>query len=368
MHRSALVLVLVLGHGYPRTLAVPYTVPPGNVAAFFATLPADATEVRFDGAAEYSCSTDIELPARPLLIIDGAGATLRLGPDSRGFTCAVADQKAAVARLSSRYVIRDFALIEGGRKAIDLQATLGSSVRNVKCVRQTETAVDLRFCLMARLEHVFVTNPTGRGIVVRQGDWPGATAFNSQSNSAVLEQCRVYCAASTTEAYAVFNSGGVRMTDCVSEGAPCDHDLYLSAVTDGDEASIASNTVVKSFTLANFHVEHAARIASIHVNMPSKASVTLGNVYWNGPQKAPVIRYVMGQLNVQDIGWWHESFRIVTRLSAPRITVQRCHSLLNVGEKNERTEHQAGVLHLDEALVGTTQLKLNYVVVRDKAM
>lgn len=366
MNRFA--LAIILGYARAHALAVPYTVPPGNVAAFFANLPADATEVRFDGAAEYSCSTDIELPSRPLLIVDGAGATLWLGPDSRGFTCLVADQKAAVARLSSRYIIRDFALIEGGRKAIDLQATLGSSVSNIKCVRQTETAVDLRFCLMARLEHVFVTNPSGRGIVVRQGDWPGATAFNSQSNSTVLEQCRVYCATTTTEAYAVFNSGGVRMADCVSEGAPCDHDLFLSGVTDGDEASIASNTVVKSFALANFHVEHAARIASIHVNMPSKASVTLSNVYWNGPQKAPVIRYVLGQLNLEDIGWWHESFRIVTRLSAPRIAVQRCHSLLNMGEQSERSERQAGVLHLDGPLVGTTQLKLNYVVVRDKAM
>lgn len=348
--------------------ATTYTVPPKDVAGFFANLPEDATVVRFDGAAEYRCGSDILLPVRPLLIIDGAGATLQLGPDSRGFTCAVADQKEAVARLTARYIIRDFALIEGGRKAIDLQATLGSELRNLKCVRQTVTAVDLRFCLMARLEHVFVTNPTGRGIVVRQGDWPGATGFNSQSNSTVLEQCRVYCAATTTEAFAVLNSGGVRMTDCVSEGAPCDHDLFLSAVTDGDETSIAGNTVVKSFTLANFHVEHAARIASIHVNMPSKASVTLSNVYWNGPQKAPVIRYMMGQLNLLDIGWWHESFRIVTGLSAPRLVAQRCHSGLNVGEKDERTDRQAGVLHLDAPLVGTTQLKLNYVVVRDKAM
>ncbi|HMQ75842.1 MAG TPA: hypothetical protein PKE21_02955 [Flavobacteriales bacterium] len=366
MHRILFAVLLVMTTAPVE--AVTYSVPPENTAAFFANLPEDATLVRFDAAAAYSCSSDIVLPPRPLLIIDGAGATLHLGPDSRGFTCAVNDQKAAVARLTSRYIIRDFAVILGGRKAVDLQATLGSEVRNVKCVRQTEAAVDLRFCLMARLEHVFVTNPTGRGIVVRHGDWPGATAFNSQSNSTVLEQCRVYCATATTDAFAVLNSGGVRMADCVSEGAPCDHDLFLSAVTDGDEASFAGNTVVKSFTLANFHVEHAARIASIHVNMPSKASVSLGNVYWNGPQKAPVIRYMMGQLNLQDIGWWHESFRIVTHLSAPRLTVQRCHSLLNVGEKNERTDRQAGVLHLDTSLVGSTQLKLNYVVVRDKAM
>ncbi|MBP6392103.1 MAG: hypothetical protein KA175_18335 [Flavobacteriales bacterium] len=350
-----------------RMSATEYVVPPGNVAAFFAELPADATYLSFSAAAEYRCNGDIVLPPRPLLVIDGKGCTLMLGPESRGFTCAVPDQKAATARLSSRYVIKDFASIEGGRKAIDLQATLGSVVSDCKLIRQTETAVDLRFCLMARLERVFVTNPIGKGIVLRQGDWPGATAFNSQSNSSVLEQCRVYCANGTTQAFTVLNSGGVRMNDCVSEGAPCDQDLFLSAVIDGDEAGMASNTVVKSFMLSNFHVEHAARIASIHVNMPSKASVHISNVYWNGMQKAPVILYMMGQLTLSDIGWWHESFRIQTGLSAPRINIERCHSELDVGDPKQNTKRRAGVLQLLPSLPDTTTLKLNYVRVRDRS-
>jgi len=238
----------------------------------------------------------------------------------------------------------------------------------VKLVRQTEVAVDLRFCLMARLEHVFVTNPGGKGIVLRQGDWPGATGFNSQSNSTVLEQCRVYASKTTTNAFEVLNSGGVRMTDCVSEGAPVDHDLFLSASVDGNEEEPAGNTVVKSFTLANFHVEHAARKASVYVNMPSKAAVSLSNIYWNGPQTAPVIVYVMGQLNLSDIGWWNDGFRIVTRISAPRIQVERCHSGLDVGDPKERTDTKAGVLELRDPLPNNTQLKLSYVRVRDMAM
>lgn len=361
-------LLALLSAVAPSVFATEYVVPAGNVARFFAELPPDATYISFSAAAEYSCGQDIELPVVPMLVIDGKGCKLLLGPNSHGFTCPVTDQKDATRRLSSRYVIKDFASIEGGLKAIDLQATLGSVVSNVKLIRQTEAAVDLRFCLMARLENVLVTNPGARGIVLRQGDWPGATAANSQSNSSVLEQCRVYCLPTTTDAFAVLNTGGVRMLDCVCEGGPSDHDLFLSATTDGDETGTANNTVVKSFTLANFHVEHKSRLGSIYVNMPSKAVVALSNIYWNGPQPAPVIVYTMGQLNLSDIGWWNEDFRIVSRISAPRINIDRCPSALDVGTKEEKTANKAGCLELRDALPNNTELKLSYVRVRDKSM
>lgn len=348
--------------------AVEYVVPAGDVAGFFASLPEDATYVSFSATSEYKCTGDIVLPPRPLLVIDGRGCMLRLGAGSNGFTCAVVDQKDAVSRLSSRYVIKDFAAIEGGRRAIDLKATLGSSLSNCKLMAQTEVAVELRFCLLAHLEQIFVTNPRGKGFVLRQGDWPGATAFNSQSNSCVLEQCRVNAMSTTTDAFTILNSGGVRMSECVSEGGPCDHDLFLSATTDGDESRPASNTVVKSFTLSGFHVEHRTKLASIYVNMPSKASVDLSNVYWNNKQTAPVILYVMGQLNLSDIGWWDEGFRIASRISAPRINVERCHSGLDVGTAKEATPNKAGVLELVDPIEGNTAIKLSYVRVRDKSM
>ena len=146
-----------------------YVVPAGDVGRYFARLPADATYLSFSDAATYTSNGDIVLPAVPLLVIDGKGCKLQLGPGSNGFTSDITDQKQATARVTGRVVIRDFAMIQGGRKAIDLQATLGSEVRNVKLVGQTEAAIDLRFCLMARLEHVFVTNPMARGIVVQRG-------------------------------------------------------------------------------------------------------------------------------------------------------------------------------------------------------
>lgn len=343
-------------------MAKDYIVPTADVAGFFARLPKDATRVVFSAAATYRCEGDIVLPDAPLLVIDGAGAKLTLGPGSNGFTRAIKDQKEALARTSSRYVIRDFAAIEGGRKAIDLKATLGSAVEDVRCVAQTEAAIDLRFCLMARLRGVLVTNPKQLGIVVRQGDWPGATWSNSQSNHTVLEQCRVYCAATTTQAFTVLHSNGVRMTDCISEGAPCDHDLFLSAAIDGREDEPARNSVVKEFILENLHVEHAARKASIHVNMPPRASVELAHVYWNGRLTAPAIAYVSGQLNLRDIGWWDEGFVIATRVSAPRIYADRCHGALRMDQVTGGGK-RAGALQLRDPLPGNEVLKLDHVKV-----
>jgi hypothetical protein len=352
--------ILWLG-GVAPLAAKDYVVPANNVAGFFAKLPEDATRVSFSAAAVYKCDKDIVLPPRQLLVIDGAGAKLVLGPLSNGFTMRIADQKDANKRTASRYTIRDFASIEGGLKAIDLKATLGSTIINCRLVGQTVAAIDLRFCLMARVQNVLVTKPAQRGIVVRHGDWPGASATNSQSNSTVLDQCRVYCSATTTMAFAVINTGGVRMSDCISEGSDADYDLFLSAVMNGDERQVASNPVVKSFKLENFHVEHRVRKASIHVNMPPKASVVLANVYWNGPQTAPVINYVGGQLTIQDIGWWNREFRIHTRVSQPRINIERCHSLLRVVERDGHTDQRAGILMLVDPLPGHSILDVKNV-------
>jgi hypothetical protein len=360
-----LALTVLCGAGF----ATEYIVPAGkDVGRFFAELPKDATSISFSAASTYSSNGDIVLPDVELLVIDGKGCTLQLGPASNGFTRHIADQKEAMRKVSCRYTIQEFGAIEGGRKGIDLQATLGSVVRDCRLTSQTEVGIDLRFCLMARIQNVLVTLPAGHGIRVRQGDWPGASASNSQSNSTVLDQCRVFASKSTIDAFTILNSGGVRLVDCISEGGPVDHDLFLSATTDGDEARPAGNTVVKSFTLDNFHVEHKARKGSIYVNMPPKASVDLTNVYWNGPQDAPVILYTMGQLNLRNIGWWNPEFRIHTRISAPRINVDQCHSALNTGKKDAATDIRAGSFHLVDALPDNKRLKLDYVRVSKPSM
>lgn len=361
-----ILLLSLLIHAASALFARDMVVPERGVAHFFATLPKDVTRVLFSATAVYRCDSDIVLPTRQLLIVEGQGAKLILGPNSNGFTTRVADQKAAMRITGNRYVIRDFASIEGGRKAVDLQASLGSSISNCRMQNQSEAAIDLRFCLMCRVEQVLVTHPQRQGIVVRQGDWPGATGSNSQSNHTVLDQCRVYCSKTTTAAFTVLNCNGVRISNSISEGGPADYDLYLSALAGSDTARRANNSVVKQFTLDNFHVEHQVRKASVHVNMPPQSSVTLRNVYWNGKIQAPVVEYVCGQLNLEDIGWFNKDFRIHSRNTAPRINVLRCHSALRI-EADKATPAQAGVLYLVDALSGGEGLKLMYVNVEKSA-
>lgn len=346
--------------------ATEHVVPAGvDVGRFFADLPKGATSVVFSAAAIYHSEGDIVLPDAQLLVIDGRGCRLTLGPGSNGFTRRVPDQKAAMRMVSSRYAIRDFGAIEGGRKAIDLQATLGSSITNCRMTGQSVAAIDLRFCLMARLQSVLVTHPKDQGIVVRAGDWPGATWSNSQSNHTVLDQCRVFSSNTTTNAFAVLNSSGVRMTDCISEGAEADRDLYLSAATDGGPDTKARNTVVKQFILENFHIEHRVRKEHIHVNMPPQASVQVSHLYMNVTPRAPVIGYMGGQLNLSDIGWWTEGLRITSRVSAPRIHALRCHAQLRLGEKTTHTSTKAGCFELRDPLPGNEVLKTTHIRITD---
>lgn len=344
-----------------------YVVPPGDVGVYFANLPPDATCLSFSAASVYTSEGDILLPDIPFLVIDGKGCTLKLGERSNGFTRNISDQKDAQRKTSSRYLIKDFAAIEGGRKGVDLKASLGSVIENCRFRSQSEAAIDLRFCLMTRIENVLVTNPARQGIVVRHGNWPGASGTNSQSNSTVLDQCRVYCSITTSNAFAVINSGGVRMIDCISEGEAADRDLFLSATLDGDESKRASNPVVKSFMLENFHIEHRLREHSIYVNMPPKAIVQLSNVYWNSPQQAPVILYVSGQLNLMDLGWWRSDLMIHTRVESPRINVLRCPNSLNLGDKMLRSDSRAGSFALVDPLPGNEELKLQYVRISESS-
>ncbi|MBK7947072.1 MAG: hypothetical protein IPJ85_17955 [Flavobacteriales bacterium] len=157
----------------------------------------------------------------------------------------------------------------------------------------------------------------------------------------------------------MLHCNGVRMRDCISEGAPCDARPSSSARPLMAMNRSARNTVVKQFALSNFHVEHSARKASIYVNMPQRASIALEGVYWNGSMKAPVIEYVSGQVNLTDAGWWSDAFVIATRIDAPRLNIERCHSSLKI-EQVTGGGKRAGALRLRDHS-STAVLKLTHV-------
>lgn len=351
-----LILLLALVFSIPASASEAY-VPAGvDVGVFFATLPKDVTVVHFTASPAYASVGDIILPRRVLLIIDGAGATLNLGAASNGFTDTVHDQGDAMVATASRYVIKDFARINGGKRAVNLAATLSSQVYGCELRNQTEAAIYLRFCLLASVHDVLITNPTQNGIVVRCGDWPKANTTNSQSNLTTLEHCRVYCGAGCDKAFWISNSNGVAMRDCVSEGSGSNYDVYVTATMDGNENATAKNPVVKSFSCSGLHIEHAVAVASFYINMPPKAAVSLDNIYWNGNPGGDALLYMGGNVVLRNIGWWATYLRIESRVSSPRITVYDSHSDLSA---------KSITLSATDALKGHTVLTPAYVTINN---
>lgn len=339
------------------TYTIPYSIAPD---VFFDTLPSDATEVIFEGGHPIS-QRDLVLPARKI-VIDGKGCSVGLGQNSNGFTVPIASQQDANSRIESKYVIRNFSNIYGGKKAIDLAASIGSRIEDVECTRQSEAAIDLRFCLMAHVHDVKITLPYNDGIRVRNGDWEGAGVNNSQSNSATLERVRVYNGPTAKKAFTFQHANSGRMEQCVSEGYGPDYDLWLDA-SNGLNAGVANNTVVKQFACDGFHVEHGgtqAKQASVWVNMPSKCVVSLRQCYWNYVPNRPIIEYTMGQVILSEIGWWSVYHYISSRIQSPRITVRDCHNDLT--KAANVTNNRCGSFRLSEdPVINNTTLTPAYV-------
>ncbi|MCB0781862.1 MAG: hypothetical protein KDC03_20440 [Flavobacteriales bacterium] len=304
------------------------------MSSWFERLPKDVRVVRFDAARRYFAKSDIILPVTRYLEIDGCGAELLLAEGSNGFSVPVADQEEAMARVHARYYIHDFGLIREGRRAIDLRATKGSVIENVQCLRQTDRAISLEFCLRTKVEQVKAENPFGIGFYIGVGSWPGASGTRSQSNHTVLDLCEVYCHERTSVGYFIDNSNGVVLDNCVSEGGPSEFSVFFTAAGERDadwrEPDVARNPVVKQFTVRNLHIEHPVRQANVYVNAPAQCVVELDKVYFNTTHHVP-IRYVHGQLVLRDIGWWRKGMRVQSRTTAPRIAMIQCHHMLDPG-------------------------------------
>lgn len=344
-------------------------VPAGvDVGVFFSNLATDITNVEFSSSTKYHSNGDIILPLRRLLIIDGKGSSLTLGPNSNGFSNVVNNMTEAMQLTSCRYIVKDFSTITGGKRAINFSGSLGNIIENCDLVSQTEAAIDLRFCLLSKISCVRVIHPRKNGIVLRQGDWYGANGINSQCNNSILEQCHVYCNNATLASFTILNSNGVKLINCSSEGESADYDLFLSATMDGDETKTAGNPVVKSFDISGFHVEHRVRKASIYVNMPSKSSINLDNIYWNGYQPMPVLLYTLGQVNLSHIGWWDRYNFIGTRINAPRINVTQSHDELNLAVDKKVLNNKSKSFALFNPLEGNNLLQTNYIRISNSSV
>lgn len=226
--------------------------------------------VEFTGTKEYTISASIQLPVfkkggRKSGVINGNGAIIRTKEELSIFKRIPSNQKDALDKyISARFIIRDLQF-EGGAKGIDLGATYGSVLENSTFVGQSEAAIDLQFCLNAEINQCLVTNPKKNGIVVRCGEDWGGNGINSQSNHTVISQCRIYASKGMECSFKILGSSGVVLRDIISEGSgECDYSVYFDR---------QSSTVVRLFTISNFHLEHAPKKAAVYLNHTGIATI-----------------------------------------------------------------------------------------------
>lgn len=258
------------------------------------------------------------------VVVDLRGDDLVLGPNSNGFTTPTGS--APLTDTSTSYHIRNGRII-GGKKAIHLSATFGSTVENVELRGQTEIALHCEFALMSTLKGVMVTNPLGHGIYLGTGGFDGwGTNLNSQCNASTLENCRVYNDGRMVgNSYTIMHSNGIQMRNCISEGHSNDGwCLYYDGW----------NSTVKNFLLDGFHVEHSKnpKKGGIFIQAQSNTANQLRQLFIQGwTSESPAVYLSRNSAVVfEQIGWWTDRMNIELSHRAPRIKSRDCYPALNV--------------------------------------
>jgi hypothetical protein len=226
--------------------------------------------LEFTGTQNYFVSNTLELPRyakggiRRIIILNGNGCTIRTNDSIIIFNRIPKNQDEALNKMmSTRFVFNDFTIV-GGKKAINLGATFGSSINRCNFTNQTHAAIDIQFGLNT---HVLQCNSNGackNHYVLRTGsDW-GGNGVNSQSNHSVIEMSRAYAGKGEC-VFKILGSSGCVIRDCISEGNnEIDYSIYFD---------ILGSTTVRLFKIENLHLEHAPKKAGIYLRNTGIATI-----------------------------------------------------------------------------------------------
>ncbi len=112
-------------------------------------------------------------------------------------------------------------------------------------VTSMRTGVHLRFSLntIVDLGQAFYCDS---GFVADMGNWPGASASNSQSNATTFDHCRVYCRTLSTLGFGIFGASGCEVKNCIVEGFNCVNGIKYDAL---------GSVNVYNFWVSNLHFE-----------------------------------------------------------------------------------------------------------------
>lgn len=160
----------------------------------------------------------------------------------------------------------------GGRTQLRIVGTLQSRIQNCR-FWNAYRGVQLVFCLQAVVEQCRFQNHKLEGIVTRSGlsdanlikkymgseymaypedgaYFSNASGSNSQSNRTIISNCRFY--SGLGQCFCVRNqaSDGIRVDNCIFEGAAAQHSIYHDS---------RSSPTVKSFEVIAPHIEHGRK-------------------------------------------------------------------------------------------------------------
>jgi len=231
--------------------------------------------LEFKGTENYFVADDCELPrysksGRRIIIINGNGCKITAADSVNVFNRIPENQKEALNKMmSTRFVFNDLTIV-GGKKAINLGATYGSSINRCNFSGQREAAVDIQFGLNTS---IFQCNSTGAwkdNFILRTGiDW-GGSANNSQSNQSVIDMCRVYARNGAHSSFIILGSGGCVIRDAISEGSSnIDYCVIIDRL---------NSTTVRLNKIENIHIEHKPLKAGIFIK--SSGTTTVDGLFY----------------------------------------------------------------------------------------
>ena len=240
---------------------------------------ANGGSVNGTAGKNYYVDRNIDIPknfsTRTQLRIHGNGCkiTAKTGSAISIFRRLPTDNTEALGTMIDLTVVIDGITFVGdgvtaSQKGVFLGATYGSAIRDCHFVN-LDTALELRFCLMAVVESCRASNCRTSAFFASIGNWTGANYANSASNHTNFRNCRVYAAAGATSSFYVGGSTGCAVDDCIAEGGNTVDNVKYDALS-------STNTVY--FRVRNLHSENSPSGAVVRL-IPNGGRMVVDGIY-----------------------------------------------------------------------------------------
>lgn len=182
-----------------------------------------------------------------------------------------------------------------GQKGALIGATYGSFIRDCRS-ELCDIGFDIQGGLLTLIEHSRTAFNKSDAIVVRVGQWTGATTANAQSNHSTIFHVRDFANSSATSSFRIEGSSGVRVIDCINEGQSADNNI----VFDGQ-----NGTNARHFEVTNLHSENIPTNAIIKLVNNSRIDVDIDKIWFQaGSVVVDGADLVNSTINIRNIPGW----------------------------------------------------------------